>query len=82
MPFLELMVVASAVAVNKGGGGSDEDNIKWGLACTTSPTVLEVSVIEATYKIDVDDDDNDEDAGEVRDCDCDLLFGGIGIRGG
>lgn len=64
MPFRG--VAASDVAVDEAGGGSDDDSIKWGLACTTSPTVLGVSVIAATYKTDDDDDD----------CVCDLLFGG------
>jgi hypothetical protein len=40
------------------------------LACTTSPAVLGLSVIAATYKID----DNDDGDGEVWDCDCDLLL--------
>jgi hypothetical protein len=64
MPFLGLaaVVAASDFALDEEGGGSDEDSIKWGLACTTSPTVLGVSVIVATYKID---DGNDDEEGTV-----------------
>ena len=66
MPFLGLAaaVAASDVALDEEGGGSEEDSIKWGLTCTTSPTVLGVSVIVATYKMD----DGSKEEGIVWDC--------------
>ena len=35
--------------------GDEEESIKCGLACTTIPMVLGVSVIAATYNVDEDD---------------------------
>jgi hypothetical protein len=37
-------------------GANEEDNIRCGLACTTTPTVPNESVIAATNKIDDVDD--------------------------
>ena len=41
--------------VDEDDEGGEEESIKCGLACTTIPMVLGVSVIAATYNVDDDD---------------------------
>lgn len=48
------MFVLDVVLEEAEDGGSD-DSIKWGLACTTTPIVSGVSVMDATYKMEDDD---------------------------
>ena len=46
------MVSAAVEVVVVEDEGKEEDSIKCGLACTTTPTVPGASVIAATYKVD------------------------------